>query len=1106
MGRKPDDRIQPEELPEGILTFLLTDIEGSTPLWERHQTGMGAALARHEALIGEVVASNAGRLIKARGEGDSTLSVFVRASDAVAAAIALQRALAISDRTGAIALPTRAAVHTGEAELRGGDFYGQTLNRAARLRSLARGGQILLSRATADLVADQLPAGARLVDVGAHQLKGLSRPENVFALVHPDLAAPPPLVTERAEHPDRVEFVGRDAERARLGAALDKVLGGQGQVVLIAGEAGIGKTRIAEELCSDARAHEAQVLWGRCHEGEGAPAYWPWRQALRAFAATGPLAALVPRFGDASSELAQIVPELIGAGARPLPAPALDPEMARFRLFDATSTFLRAAAADTGVVLVLDDLHWADRASLLLLEFVARELVDSRLLLLGTYRDMEVDRRHRLSGTLAELFRQPVTSRLVLGGLDQEEVSRFISDVAGIDPKADLATAVHSRTEGNPYFVSELVRLLAAEDHLDASGLLVAGVPEGIRHVIGRRLNGLSGPANATLAVASVQGRDFDLDVVARASNLPAEGVLDSLEEATEEHLVAEVSAKPGRFRFAHALVRETLYDELSVRQRRQLHEQVGTALAELRADELDAHLAELAHHFSQAARPGNAAAALLYARKAGDRAMEVLAYEQAAGHYERALQALGYQDPGGQAERCELLLALAAALMAAGETAAARAEYERAAALATQLAAGEKLAQAAFGLGVEFTAGAVDHLEIRLLEEALAVLGEADSALRARVLGRLAKGLQASPLRDRRARLGDEAVAMARRIGDPATLAAVLYDRHLATWEPGNLEERLAISSEVVQLAESSGDSVMALRGRGFLMTNLLESGDLPALRHELETYDRTAKELRQLHFMWHVPLFRAGQAVLHGRFDEAERLAQDALALGRRARDPVAPIYFAIVLTQLRWEQGRLPELEGVIRESVDRFPANLGWHSTLALLLCEAGRTAEARVAFEHLAADEFAGLPSNHLLMSHLGILAMVCHALGAQTHALRLYELLMPYADRNVLTARLPLVCMGSASHHLGLLALAMSRWEDSALHFEAAIKAHARMDAQPLLARSRYHYAQALLARGRPNDRLRAREELDQTRSAAAQLGMRQLVVQTSDMAGSGGP
>ena len=1054
------------ELPQGVLTFLLTDIEGSTPLWERHGTAMGAALAPHQALIGRLVATHEGRLIKTQGEGDSTLSVFVRASDAVAAALALQQALDRRRWPAGISLPTRAALHTGEAELRDQDYFGQALNRAARLRALGRGGQILLSRATAELVADQLPDGAELVDVGSHLLKGLSRPENIFAVVHPDLAAPPPALTERAEHPDGVAFVGRRTERAELVAALDRALGGQGQLVLIGGEAGIGKTRIAEELCAEARSREALVAWGRCREGAGAPAYWPWRQALRVYVAGRPPDEVAAELGLDVAELAQLLPELAhakgarghrdragsrdgplppvrrhdrlpavggrgpGPGGRPRRPPLGRPgEPAPARLRGRGSWRARACSwsAPTGTS------RWtgATRSA-------------------APWPSCSASRRPRDLG---------------LSGLDRGEVGRFIAGVTGTDPAADLVTAVHGQTEGNPYFVSELVRLLDAERRLEAGGLAGVGIPEGIRHVIGRRLNRLSDAANASLAAASVQGRDFDLDVAARVTGLPPGDVLDSLEEAMDARLVAEVGTRPGRFRFAHALVRETLYDELPARERRRLHDRVGAALVELRGDDFDGYLAELAHHFSLAARPGQAGQAVAYARQAGDRAMTVLAYEEAAGHYRRALQALDLQAPPDDAERCDLLLALAAATMAAGEPAEARTHYSQAAELARRRGDGERLARAAFGLGMEFTAGAVDELEVELLEQVLAVLGEGDSTLRARVLGRLARALQSSPLPDRRSRLSQAAVAMARRKDDPATLAAVLLERHMATWGPDNLPERLAVATEVVRLAEAGGDKVMEVRGRGFLMADQLEQGDLPALELGMERYERAARELQQLHFSWHVPLFRAGQELLAGQLDEAERLATEALAIGRRAHDPIVGIYHMIVLVGLRWEQGRLPELEATLRRFVDRFPANPGWGATLAVLLCEASRHDEARAHLERLAADDFAGLPRNHLYLYHLAVLAITSHALGDGRRAARLYDLLLPYADRNVLPARLPLGTLGSASQHLGLLAATLSRWDEAADHFQTAMRVHARMGAAPLLARSREHHALVLRAR-----------------------------------------
>jgi tetratricopeptide (TPR) repeat protein len=269
-------------------------------------------------------------------------------------------------------------------------------------------------------------------------------------------------------------------------------------------------------------------------------------------------------------------------------------------------------------------------------------------------------------------------------------------------------------------------------------------------------------------------------------------------------------------------------------------------------------------------------------------------------------------------------------------------------------------------------------------------------------------------------------------------------------------------VAAEVVQLAEAGGDKVMALRGRGFLMADQLELGDRPALELGLAAYERTAQELGQLHFAWHVPLFRAGQEVLAGRLEQADRLAADALAAGRRARDPVVVIYHTILVLGLHWQQGRLPELEDTLRRFVDRFPANLGWRATLAVLLCEAGRDQEARDHFERLAAGDFAGLPGNHLYLYHLAVLAIVADALGDQPRAARLYQLLAPYPDQNVLVARLPLGTLGSASHYLGLLAATLSRWDEAAAHFQAAVAAHERLQAASLAARSRRHHAEAL--------------------------------------------
>jgi len=902
-------------------------------------------------------------------------------------------------------------------------------------------------------------------------------------------------------------FVGRERELDVLRGGLERSAAGRGSVFMVVGEPGVGKTALLDEFSVRVRESGLLVLWGKCWESGGAPAYWPWVQVIRAYAqARGVRSHGVA--GPGGIALAELVPELCedvgGIGL----LPSLEAEHTRFALFDAVTVLLKAAAASEPLVLVMDDLHSADLPSLALLRFLSREVHEARILIVGSYRAVDARRTPQVTAALGAVARE--AHHLPLRGFGRGEVGRFIERTYGLSTADAVVASVHAATDGNPFFVDEVVRLLAAEGRLDGSatpGRL--GIPGGVREAVRRRLAPLSADCGTFLTVAAVAGREFDLACVRVTTGLSADALGVALADALGAATLVERSAALGRYAFSHVLVRDCLYEDLTPPRRLELHLRVAEALEKLHAADPEPHLDELAHHFFEAAAGGGAQKAVEYSTRAGDRALRLLAYEDSVAHYERALQALELTPPEAR-RRCELLLALGLAQDRAGDSEGAKRAFEGAAQIARALGSAELLARAALGYGgqwsLAFSAPRVDQHLLDLLEEARAALGDEESPLAARVTARLALKLCFSGGRARGQALSRQALALAHRLGDTPTLAYTLCAHHEVLLGPDHLEERHAIVEEIFRLAREGGSKELMLRGHARNLYDLLEAGDRAALDCELEEHGRLARELRAPFDLWLNTLCRAQYALFQGRLDDGERLANEALALalrvpGQYAAEENAHCGHALQVYIARRERGSVERFEPTLCQLAERHPEIPAWRAQLARLHRELGRDAEARGELDRLAADNFASLPRDTTWLAALGMLAEVCAHLADRERAVQLYELLRPFAARSVEVGCT--LSGGPVSRYLGLLAATLRRRDDAATHFEAALAMAARMGSLLWMAETAYAFADMLLARGDPGDAERAHALLASARETTSALGLTRLATKIEALTAS---
>ncbi len=872
-----------------------------------------------------------------------------------------------------------------------------------------------------------------------------------------------------------------------------------GRIVLLAGDAGIGKTTLSAELARRVHDAGAIVLAGRSPRETVVP-YQPFLEALRHWAMNAELTDLRASTREYGSELARLIPELRRRAPDLPPPPQDEPETERYRLFEAVVGLLTDLSRAAPVLLVLDDLQWADRPTLLLLRHLARATNPARLLILGAYRAAE-RRGDTFTSALGELRRDRLASQLDIRGLSESETAELVRVRAGESPARAFARALYEETEGNPFFVEEMIRHLIEAGvqvgSASASELQRFGLPEGVKQVIALRLGRLDAPAAELLRVAAVIGRDVDAALLEAVVVLGEDEFLAALDEALVAVLLVESDEKPGSFLFSHALIRETLYESMSAPRRARIHKRVGEAIEAMQGRRRERYLPELAYHFTRGADPDDAEKAITYALRAGEQATTMLAHEEAAEHYARAIDVQGRFEPEASERRCELLLRLGEARVRGGERALGSSAFREAAALAERLGDGASLARAAIGASRRYVQppGVVDTELIAMIERALELEPER-SLVRVRLLASLCGSIYYSPERDRMRALSDEAIAIADELGDPEVRAYACSARRRVLWDAPHLAERIEVSTEMLTLARQIGNIELQLQAHAWLVVDLLERGDLDAVDAQIEAFEVGADRLRQPLFEWNSILWRAMRALLAGSLERADRLASEALAAGAPAEAVTASQYYAIQVLGVRRDQGRMGELERSARQLVEDNPGRPAWRAALATLLCEEGRFDEAREEFERLAAGDFEDIPKDLDWLIAMVLLSDTCADLGDGDRAALLYSKLEPYADVNVVIG-LAAVCLGSAASFLGKLAATMGRPAEAERDFERALEANAALRAPACLARTQVDYAR-LLGRGP-----RAAELLSAAAQTASELGLGAVARKVAELGGS---
>ena len=821
----------------------------------------------------------------------------------------------------------------------------------------------------------------------------------------------------------------------------------RGRLVLVSGDGGIGKTALAEEISGRARALGAPALWGRCLEGEGAPPYWPWLQVLSS---------------------------LPGA---PQPPVVAGTQAGRYEFFDWACRELKRAALPAGLLIVVDDLHWADEPSLVFLQYLAGELAGARILTVANYRAADLRPLDPLSRALPDLLRERTSGQVALGGLDQSQVAELIGRVLERRPSDDLASLIYERTEGNPFFTIEMARLLS-------SGADAAHLPDSVRQVVLRRIERLPPDCVDTLKTASVIGRTFELELLAQVTALTMGRLLETLDPALEARLLSLAKGGATQARFGHALIRETLYEDLPASRSIDVHRKVAAVL-EGRGSTSPEHLTELATHFFRSLPLGDPTKAVDYAERAAIDAQGRSAFEEAARLYRMAIESLG---PAADRRRADLLLALARTLDLSDQQAAGLDASVELVGIATRLNDAELAAQATLVSEGVFTLGP-DAMRLKgICEKALALLADRRPDLRARVLAQLSIAIHFVD-DERRERLARQALDVAESSGDPVALASALFAMQLRPWGLQTPQDRFRIGDRLLEIGLETSNRKTELWGHFWRASALFEIGDLPSFDAEVDRYGQVADEMKDPSARWRTALFRGARAQMCGLFAEAQRHASEVKASALPTQLGTVQIMQGALMAGIKGQQGNYADVLAAMEEA-QRFGANITVRSIHACALAGLGRLEEARVMLAQIVAPDVRTKPRTHtwpITMSHLAETAVMLKDVPLME---ALYQMLLPYPRSNAVAAAGSVAGYGSIARYLGLLALALGRPEDAIAHYEVAVEMNQLQSALPSLALSELGLAEALVIRGKSGDKSRAGSLVADAMEHGERLGM----------------